>query len=401
MQFDCSEDGDTAVSFKGCVNRFNLFVAASGVEEPGQIKALLLHLAGDQVREIVANDDTITEQTDAKAIVDKLAAHFKPQENTMFQMHKLSLIHQNRGEATSRYVTRLKTQANLCGWDGERRNEEIKRQFVLGASSASFRQKILENPNWTLEEIVQKATTKELAAVNGRAIGGDPSGSAVNATSSSGAKSNRNAAKGAAKGEAKSGKKCFKCGFGYPHPEGRECPAKDKECRVCKKTGHFERVCPTKDKDGKAKRSNCNAVATEQTDEPEASYETFSCAGGSKVYKDVRIGNGRVRMLIDSGADVNVMSLDEYKSMSGMPKLEECNGVLRPYASPPVKLQGQFTTTMSANGRQVRAVVKLVEGRHDALLGKSAATALGMFASEEFEVNVVEDDYAYTPSIHH
>jgi hypothetical protein len=35
-------------------------------------------------------------------------------------------------------------------------------------------------------------------------------------------------------------KKCFACGFDYPH-EG-DCPAKDKKCRTCNLVGHFARA---------------------------------------------------------------------------------------------------------------------------------------------------------------
>ena len=39
-------------------------------------------------------------------------------------------------------------------------------------------------------------------------------------------------------------KKCFFCGYDFPHPGGREkCPAKNHNCNKCDKKGHFERVC--------------------------------------------------------------------------------------------------------------------------------------------------------------
>ena len=36
-------------------------------------------------------------------------------------------------------------------------------------------------------------------------------------------------------------RKCFSCGRSYPH-SGR-CPAADKQCNKCKKTGHFSKCC--------------------------------------------------------------------------------------------------------------------------------------------------------------
>jgi hypothetical protein len=45
---------------------------------------------------------------------------------------------------------------------------------------------------------------------------------------------------------------CNKCGFEYPHPKERPCPAKDKACSQCGKVGHFRKVCrnPPKKKSG-------------------------------------------------------------------------------------------------------------------------------------------------------
>ena len=39
-------------------------------------------------------------------------------------------------------------------------------------------------------------------------------------------------------------KKCFNCGYDWPHTKGQDsCPAKDQDCKKCQKKGHFERVC--------------------------------------------------------------------------------------------------------------------------------------------------------------
>lgn len=43
-------------------------------------------------------------------------------------------------------------------------------------------------------------------------------------------------------GGAKQGeRKCFKCGYEYPHSS--VCPARDKTCKQCGEKGHFAKCC--------------------------------------------------------------------------------------------------------------------------------------------------------------
>ena len=47
--------------------------------------------------------------------------------------------------------------------------------------------------------------------------------------------------------DSQSKRQCYFCGGQYPHKNG-DCPAKDKTCNACHKTGHFASVCRSKDK---------------------------------------------------------------------------------------------------------------------------------------------------------
>lgn len=41
---------------------------------------------------------------------------------------------------------------------------------------------------------------------------------------------------------------CFSCGYEGHLRNDPKCPARGKKCRRCKQTGHFEKMCKTKDK---------------------------------------------------------------------------------------------------------------------------------------------------------
>jgi len=40
--------------------------------------------------------------------------------------------------------------------------------------------------------------------------------------------------------------KCFRCGWEGHYAKDRDCPARNKTCRKCHKTGHFQSQCRTK-----------------------------------------------------------------------------------------------------------------------------------------------------------
>ena len=63
---------------------FELYLIASGISDPTQMRALLLHLAGPQVRDIFNNSIPATtrgEAKDYKKAMDSLSDHFKVRKN--------------------------------------------------------------------------------------------------------------------------------------------------------------------------------------------------------------------------------------------------------------------------------------------------------------------------------
>ena len=93
-----------------------------------------------------------------------------------------------------------------------------------------------------------------------------------------------------------SNKTCFRCGGDYPH-QG-DCPAKDKKCRKCGRSGHFEKKCHPKSK----------IVSRIYEDE----YATVPCVSGGIQKNGTRcatiIMSGiYVCCLVDSGAEVNLI----------------------------------------------------------------------------------------------
>ena len=143
-----------------------LYMDACNIDYKPQKKAVLLHLVGEQAREIYhakgqANDDF----DEVKRI---LTEHFTPQINTEFEVFKFGELKQKENETLDDFVVRLRTQARLCSFGNQAAiTAEIRKQVIRGGRCIKLRQKILEaDTPLTLDEILTRARTKEMTGIH-------------------------------------------------------------------------------------------------------------------------------------------------------------------------------------------------------------------------------------------
>ncbi len=112
--------------------------------------------------------------------------------------------------------------------------------------------------------------------------------------------------------------KCINCGGNFPHKFS--CPAKGQKCYYCQKLNHFETVCRqkrTKERVREVHEGACGGQSESSNDEYCYSVRRES----EKTPKStVLINNKPVKLLVDTGASVNILDEAAYKSV-GTPKL--------------------------------------------------------------------------------
>ena len=110
---------------------------------------------------------------------------------------------------------------------------------------------------------------------------------------------------------------CYCCGGNYPHPQNKPCAAKGKICNYCQKSGHFAKVCKAK-MHNNSMQTNCvtntNAVTTTNVTSDSDDGYVFSAKNEAIVHNSlptcvVQIEGEPIRMTIDSGASVNIVTL--------------------------------------------------------------------------------------------
>ena len=101
-------------------------MTTSGIRDPTQKKALLLHLAGPKDRDIFNNSipaDKRGKAKDYKKAMDSLLEHFKLRKNTLMARQAFLAAQPTPEETINNFITCLQKLAEHCEYEGERDNQ--------------------------------------------------------------------------------------------------------------------------------------------------------------------------------------------------------------------------------------------------------------------------------------
>ena len=112
-----------------------MFLVASGVKDGAQKKAVLLFVAGSEVRRIYSTLDP-KDADDYDEVIKKLKAHFTPLKNLDYETFAFSQMSQRDGESLDEFVVRLRVAAVRCEFTAT--DSEIKRQIIIGCISTKL-----------------------------------------------------------------------------------------------------------------------------------------------------------------------------------------------------------------------------------------------------------------------
>ena len=105
---------------------------------------------------------------------------------------------------------------------------------------------------------------------------------------------------------------------------------------------------------------------------------------------EVKIHGAPVKVIIDSGATINVMDIKCYDSLLKKPKLRHTSTKIYPYkATEPLKAKGVFDTDIEANNKNVLARVYVVEGDASCLLGSETSLELDLLRISPSNINCI------------
>lgn len=368
---------------------------ACGVTSQWEKRSQLLHLAGSEIQEIFDHlpgvdqiPHVVADPPYYDVAIRKLDEHFEPMRRRNYERHLFRQIAQKEEERFADYVLRLRIQAKRCEfdrYDPREIEDRIIEQVVETCRSNELRRQILAK-DLALEDIVSLGTTladvqlqmKELDRTHA-----DPKPPGIVN------KVFKRPGLGRQRPSQMSGytlnRACFACGR-KGHLKGDNfCRARNAKCLKCGEIGHFinrclKRISRYEPETVQPKRIRQIGDRAENQDKTQAN-ETIFYAMGKNVF-DFVVGGVKIPMVIDSGADANVIEEATWKRAqeAGVKITDmssEVDRKLVAYATErPMKIKFMFCAMVEAGPNSVNAKFYVVEGGQQNLLGDATAKAL-------------------------
>ncbi|KAL1448317.1 hypothetical protein MTO96_044096 [Rhipicephalus appendiculatus] len=158
---------------------------------------------------------------------------------------------------------------------------------------------------------------------------------------------------------------CYRCGSTRHWANSAACPARSRTCSRCGRRGHFARVCRTTTESSTGHQSASmvtNTVTVLQVDE---TVTTFG------LHLPIRINGSIFNMLIDTGAAVFLLSVQDYKRNFAHIKLLPSHLALQNYSEQAIINHGYFKASVSYNGNCTK-IPFFVTDKGTSLLGLDA-----------------------------
>ena len=373
------EEQNAGTRWRKYIARFEIMVTAMGLNNSARKKALLLHVSGDEVFDIVQTftdeqkgDDT---EDGYKALKKSLSDYLEPKKSVDFETFKFRQEKQAADESVDSFCTRLRQLGSTCEFANLDR--EIKAQILQGCTSNRLRRRALQE-DMNLEALLKLARSLELADVQAKEM--------ETAETANFMKRGTNVKTQGQKASGTNKKTCGWCGSKDRHAK-RDCPAKDKKCRACGKIGHYAAVCRSnqgreaQNREPQSRRVRQVTQDSGATSCPDAALESDDdyCFGvGKTPTVDLTVNKKTVKFFIDTGASVNIIDGETAQKLSLQP--EPTQAKIYAYGSTtPLVIAGRATATVE-HKTQVKKETFFVVKSHlgGNLLSSSTAQNLGL-----------------------
>ena len=176
---------------------------------------------------------------------------------------------------------------------------------------------------------------------------------------------------------------CRRCGSSAFHNR-EKCPAIDAICRKCKWRGHYEACC---------RNTKAIGVVCEENEEDAFFLGEIISDDDSNPWQTViELNQSEVMFKIDTGADVTVIPEKIFQQLEKRPELIGSRKVLYGPGHNILKLLGTFTGSIQKGDKITEEDVFVIQGAHQALLGRPAIQALNLVLKvDSIEVASVEN----------
>ena len=346
------------------IRRFERFSQASGLTEKSSESQVntLIYSMGEEADDILFSFGLTDEQSkNFETIKGKFEQHFIKKCNVVYERAKFNLRKQEEGEHVDPFITDLYKLAEHCSY-GNLRDELIRDRIVIGVRDKKLSMKLQREEGLTLEKAISLARQSETIKKQQAVVRHEELTSESVASRKPPGTSRSDQARQTI---------CTRCGKSPTHPRFR-CPANTAECHRCHKIGHNPKFCKTK--------LDINEVQPASNSSDEDSDTGILGVVENSVQDSpwnitLKINSQPVKLKIDTGADVTVISESTFKQLKGA-KLCPTTKALQSANGKALTVSGKFTALIKHKKRRAKEEIFVVSGLKNSLLGQPAIQSL-------------------------
>lgn len=217
---------------------FESIMAAANIADGPNRKIQLLAMGGLELQSAFyglpgVNDDCVDPIADPYLTAkEKLTEHFSPKHHDSFERFIFWTMKPEEDEPIEKFALKVQQRAEKCSFG---RTEVESRHIaivdkIIQYSPDELRQKLLEKEALTLDDTIKIVNAYQSVRYQSSRMTMKPSSS------------NLNRVYDTSRGEQRSNGRCRRCGYSL-HDNKDKCPAINRTCLKCQKTGHFQSVC--------------------------------------------------------------------------------------------------------------------------------------------------------------
>ncbi|XP_075154322.1 uncharacterized protein K02A2.6 isoform X1 [Haematobia irritans] len=395
-------------NFKTYKERLELHFQLKNVfDDKSTCAKLLLQYIGSPTYSVLSNiaAPKNVSELQYEEIIKLLESHFCPRKNILVEQHKFLSELQNENQSVSDFVSVLQQRSADCGFvcvcEKSVADIFLRAQFIRGIRDGHIREQLLQTPNASFRQIVEKATALEAAKVDNKAMSYGPS------TSSSSAEINRiqkqtsnrrGRSRHRSQDRGRSSKSsvkidynqlglkgmCLRCG--RTNHLSNDCRIKKAslQCQSCGKIGHVQRVCIKQ----KLKHSTTHAIDSDSENSYDGTYPTdnfygvnnvidiyqkqsqISTVDTQKFYTTISIEGKNQVFEVDSGAGYTLIPQSEFDKLHLKMPLRKTNISFRTYTGDVFQPVGVVDVNVKYKNNTSKEELYVVSSKHTALLGR-------------------------------
>ena len=368
-------DVSNPTKWKRYLQSMKIYFSSNGVNllPPDRQRDIFIGVAGEDVIDRINGllHPKTFEDVSLKEIEDALSKSFMPKESVIINRFNFLNRGQNEDESITDFAAALRKLSNCCKFD-TMLDSLLRDKFVVGLNDSSIRERLFQQrDNLPFDEAIEIATSYELAVKRSRHVTFSASNKEVHKVSNA---------------KLSSAYKCFSCGANHLRSS---CPHLKSKCHSCGLEGHIAKVCkkkPSNFKPNSRSRSHSrpnNRSARSHSNDVQNSIHTLNqvSSSNSRYWANISINSLKIKMEIDSGSPVSIISEYFYNKINSIHflQLERYEGMLKGISNVMVDTLGKCFVNVRYNNKTFHNLPLIIlSGDGPNLLGRNWFSTLGI-----------------------